>query len=238
MKKRLLSILFSLVMLFSIYPMSVLSAAELKHKDIAYTGFDINYCKDSSVKDSFNKEGKNLIPMKSQFHDIKNISSSDSFDFTKEQKTPNPKESTNENFLKTGMMLMGKMKFDNPNEWSKLVLWIWSGRGNSGKSENTMRNADNEPVNMDISYKLTTYTGKKIDPPKITLTSKSGKVYTENDDYSLTYYRDVYLNSNKPYPIEVDPENISDFGDYTVVVMPTRNGVLSGEARDTFTVVK
>ena len=70
------------------------------------------------------------------------------------------------------------------------------------------------------------------------LRTKSGKVYTENDDYSLTYYRYVYLNSNKPYQIEVDPENISDFGDYTVVVMPTRNGVLSGEARDTFTVVK
>ncbi|MBQ3334873.1 MAG: hypothetical protein IJG85_04705 [Eubacteriaceae bacterium] len=237
MKKRLFSILFSLVILFSIYPMGV-SAAELKHKDIAYTGFDINYCKDSSVKDSSNKEGKNLIPMKSQFHDIKNISSSDSFDFTKEQKTPNPKERTNENLLKRGMMLMGKMKFDNPNDWIKLVLWIWSGRGNSEKSENTMRNADNEPVNMDLSYKLTACTGKKIEPPKITLTSKSGKVYTENNDYSLIYYRDVYLNSNKPYQIEVDPENISDFGDYTVVAMPTRSGVLFGEARDTFTVVK
>ncbi|MBR0384722.1 MAG: hypothetical protein IJH61_08575 [Eubacteriaceae bacterium] len=238
MKKRLLSILFSLVMLFSIYPMSVLSAAEIKHKDIANTGFDINYAKESSIKDSSNKVGKIMPPMKSQFHDIKNISSSDSFDFTKEQKTPNPKESTNENLLKRGMMLMGKMKFDNPNDWSKLVLWIWSGRGNSEKSENTMRNADNEPVNMDLSYKLTACTGKKIEPPKITLTSKSGKVYTENNDYSLIYYRDVYLNSNKPYSIEVDPENISDFGDYTVVAMPTRNGVLSGEARDTFTVVK
>ena len=238
MKKRLLSILFSLVMLFGICPMSVLSAAEIKHKDIAITGFDINYYKESSVKESSDKEGKILTPVKSQIHVMKNISSSDSFDFTKEKKTPNPKESTNENFLKTGMMLMGKMKFDNPNEWSKLVLWIWSGRGNSEKSENTMRNDDNEPVNMDLSYKLTAYTGKKIESPKITLMSKSGKVYTENDDYSLTYYRYVYLNSNKPYQIEVDPENISDFGDYTVVVMPTRNGVLSGEARDTFTVVK
>ena len=101
----------------------------------------------------------------------------------------------------------------------------------------TMVNADGGIVSMNLSDQYVPYTGEPVTPPAVTMTSEMGVEYAEGEDYTLTYYRDVYMNSDEPASVEVDPENIVEVGKYTVVATPTRNGVLHGEAWAIFAVV-
>ena len=70
------------------------------------------------------------------------------------------------------------------------------------------------------------------------MTSEMGVEYAEGDDYTLTYYQVVEDTDGEPIEVEIAPENIKDVGNYTVVAIPTRNGVLSGEAWARFEVVE
>ena len=107
----------------------------------------------------------------------------------------------------------------------------------SVRPEGAMVNADGDVVEMNLSYDMTAYTGEPIAPPAVTLTNPMGIEYAKDEDYTLTYYREVYMNGAEPMNIEVDPDNIVEIGKYTVVATPTRNGVLSGETWSTFEVI-
>ena len=102
----------------------------------------------------------------------------------------------------------------------------------------TMVNADSEVVSMNLSENTLYYTGEPLAPPAVTLTSEMGVEYAEGDDYTLTYYQVVEDTDGEPIEVEIAPENIKDVGNYTVVAIPTRNGVLSGEAWASFAVVE
>ena len=102
----------------------------------------------------------------------------------------------------------------------------------------TMVNADGEVVSMNLSENTLYYTGEPIAPPAVTLTSEMGVEYAEGDDYTLTYYQVVEDTDGEPVEVEIAPENIKEIGTYNVVAMPTRNGVLSGEAWASFEVVE
>ena len=99
----------------------------------------------------------------------------------------------------------------------------------------TMLNADGDVVTMNLSATELAYTGEPVEPPAVVLTSEMGVEYAEDEDYTLTWYRVVGLNGEE-MEVEVDPENIVEIGNYTVVATPTRNGVLFGEAYACFEV--
>ena len=99
----------------------------------------------------------------------------------------------------------------------------------------TMLNADGDVVTMNLSATELAYTGEPIEPPAVVLTNEMGVEYAEDEDYTLTWYRVVGLNGEE-MEVEVDPENIVEIGNYTVVATPTRNGVLFGEAYACFEV--
>ena len=100
----------------------------------------------------------------------------------------------------------------------------------------TMVNADSEVVSMNLSADTVDYTGESVTPPTAVLTSEMGVEYAEGEDYTLTYYQTVTGVDGEEIEVEVDRDQISAVGVYTVVATPTRNGVLSGEAWATFTV--
>lgn len=101
----------------------------------------------------------------------------------------------------------------------------------------TMTNADGDVVEMNLSENEEEYTGEPITPPAVTLTSEMGVEYAEGEDYTLSYYKQVAVEGELT-EVEVDAENITEIGTYTVVATPTRNGVLKGEAWATFCVVE
>ena len=100
----------------------------------------------------------------------------------------------------------------------------------------TMVNADGEAVGMNLSKNTVYNKGEALTLPAVTLTSETGAAYTEDEDYTLTYYQVAEDENGEPIEVEIAPENIKDIGTYNVVAAPTRNGVLSGEAWATFTV--
>ena len=100
-----------------------------------------------------------------------------------------------------------------------------------------MSNADDKEVTMSLSADSVDYTGSAITPPAVTLTSETGVEYTEDEDFTLTYYQIVGLNGDTA-EAEIAKENIKDEGTYRVVATPTRNGVLFGEVWAEFEVVK
>ena len=101
-----------------------------------------------------------------------------------------------------------------------------------------MLNADDEEITMSLASAKVRYTGKAVTPPAVTLTSAKGAEYAEGDDYTVTYYQVVEGKDGEQTEVEVDPEAITEAGTYIAVALPTRNGVLSGEARAQFEVTE
>lgn len=101
----------------------------------------------------------------------------------------------------------------------------------------TMVNADGGIVEMNLSKDTLIYTGEALELPAVTLTSEMGVEYAEGEDYTLTYYQVVDGADGEAIEVEIDRENITEVGTYTVVANPTRNGVLSGSAWAQFIVI-
>lgn len=102
----------------------------------------------------------------------------------------------------------------------------------------TMVNSDGGIVSMNLSDQYVPYTGEPITPPAVTLTSEMGVEYAEGEDYTLSYYQVVDGADGETIEVEIAKEDIKDIGTYNIVAMPTRNGVLSGEAWAQFSVVE
>ncbi len=101
-----------------------------------------------------------------------------------------------------------------------------------------MTDADDKEVLMSLSADAVPYTGDAVTPPAVTLTSEAGVVYTEDEDYTLTYYQVVEDESGETTEVEIDRSQIRNEGKYMAVATPTRSGTLSGEAWATFSVVR
>ncbi len=100
-----------------------------------------------------------------------------------------------------------------------------------------MTDADDKEVFMNLSVDAVPYTGDAVTPPAVTLTSEAGVVYTEDEDYTLTYYQIIDGEDGETTEVEIDRSQIRNEGKYMAVATPTRNGVLSGEVWATFSVV-
>ena len=85
-----------------------------------------------------------------------------------------------------------------------------------------MTNADDKEVAMTLS--------EDTIPPTVTITDEAGAAYTEDKDYTLTYYKIVEDENGEPAEVAIDRDAINEPGDYTVVAQPTGNGALFGEA--------
>ena len=85
-----------------------------------------------------------------------------------------------------------------------------------------MTNADDKEVAMTLS--------EDTIPPTVTITDEAGAAYTEDKDYTLTYYQIVEDENGEPAEVAIDRDAINEPGDYTVVAQPTGNGALFGEA--------
>ena len=100
-----------------------------------------------------------------------------------------------------------------------------------------MTDANDKEVVMNLSENNVSYTGSPITPPAVTLTNEAGVEYAEDEDYTLTFYQIAKGADGEETEVEVDRDQITEAGTYKVVALPTRNGVLSGEAWSVFDVV-
>ena len=99
-----------------------------------------------------------------------------------------------------------------------------------------MVNADDVEVEMSLSKDMLVETGDALELPAVTVTSETGVEYAEDEDYTLSYYQ-VTEEDGEPVDVEIAKEDIKEIGTYKVVATPTRNGVLSGEAWEEFSVI-
>ena len=93
-----------------------------------------------------------------------------------------------------------------------------------------MVNADEAEVMMNLSKNTVFSCADPFELPSVTLTSETGVEYAEDEDYTLTYYQVADGAEDEPIEVEIAKEDIRGAGTYKVVAVPTRNGVLSGEA--------